>query len=71
MDKESFLKGILERKKSTMSKMEEFAKIKYLKTVDDKEYKKLKRELKTQIILDDADDLEYLTNKIINTHENI
>lgn len=62
MDKQEFLKKILEKQKDK-SKIEHLERIEYLKNNDDKEYKELKKEIKEQIMLEETqinEDLEFL-----------
>jgi hypothetical protein len=62
MDKQEFLKRILEKQKDK-SKIEHLERIEYLKNTDDKEYKELKKEIKEQIMLEETqinEDLEFL-----------
>lgn len=60
MNKEEFINNLIRKKEENKSKQEHLERIRYLEKADDSEYNKLKKELKTQIILEEIDDLEFL-----------
>lgn len=62
MDKQEFLKKILEKQKDK-SKIQHLERIRYLKNNEvKKEYKELKQEIEEQVLLDEVidEDLKYL-----------
>lgn len=53
MDKNEFFIKLKEKQKELNSKQNILDKINYLKNINDKDYKQLKKDIEKQIILDD------------------